>query len=243
MRNRKNSQVFFGIVFVTIAIVTLLTTLTSFKGLWVSISLISLFSLYGLYSLLRRSFFIGSYSLAYALYIYLLEYYIVRPLSGMDLFLIATALGFGLSLLFGKKKSMTFERTYSYSSSDIKSKKKTISEEYSNETYMFIKTQFSGDTRYIYSPNLEVIDIENQFAGTSIYFQERNLNNDLNINIDCQLGAVELYFPKEWNIIDNLNTSLAGVDYGHKPPSDTSSPYRVYLNGSVQLGGIEINYI
>ncbi len=243
MKNRKNSQVFFGIVFVTIALVTLITSLTSFNGLWVSISLISLFTLYGIYSLLRRSFFIGSYSLAYALHVYLLEYYLVRPLSGMDLFLIATALGFGLSLLFGKKKSMTFQRSYTYTNTDFKSKKKIISEEYSDETYMHIKTQFSGDTRYIYSPNLELIDIENQFAGTSIYFQERNLNNDLTINIDCQLGAVELYFPKEWNIIDNLNTSLAGVDYGHKPASDTSSPYRVYLNGTIQLGGIEINYI
>lgn len=245
MKNRKSSNIFFGLVFISIALISLAGALIPNNWHYMSISIIILFSAFGLYSLIKRNFFFATYSFAYALGTYYYNYTVLVALSGWELFFIATALAIGLQLIFGKKRRMTIERSYSYTTTNGRKhngKHKTSETINSDETYMFIKTQFSGDTRYIYSPNLQEIDIVNQFGGTSIYFQERELLNDLNINLDCQLGAIELYFPKEWNIIDNVSASLAGVDYGPRPYSDITSPYTVSLNGKVQLGGIEINY-
>ena len=68
--------------------------------------------------------------------------------------------------------------------------------------------------------------------------------NGAQINLDVSFGAVELYIPKTWNVVNNLNVSLGGVEENKRRVSgDENNTITVVLSGNVSLGGVEITYV
>ena len=61
------------------------------------------------------------------------------------------------------------------------------------------------------------------------------------VNLDASFSGIELYIPKEWKVINELDSSMAGVE--EKNSSDKDATKTLKLRGRVNLAGLEITYI
>lgn len=259
--NRNKSQ-FIGLFIVLFALSQLAGLFNIVGSEYLAIGLGVIAASFGLYSYAYKNFYVGSWSLAIALlYTYPLIPLLsdIKELSLWSLFLISTILGFGLELIFGKKKR---SKKYTYTSStntnqhnhfDAEYKTTYVDDEHfestteniDNEEYVFIDAKLGDHTRYIYSTNLKEVNINTKLGQTNVYFQERTLNNDLNVYVSCKMAEVNIYVPREWRIKDNVSVTLADFNYGYRSSDDASnlSDYTVYLTGNITLGNINIHYV
>lgn len=84
--------------------------------------------------------------------------------------------------------------------------------------------------------------MENSFGSIEVYFNDAVLvNNTARIHVESSFGGVELYVPKDWKVMMNVDTSFGGADEaGH---CNTNGENILYVEGEVSFGGLEINYI
>ena len=107
-----------------------------------------------------------------------------------------------------------------------------------------ISVQFGSVSRYLHADCLETATLDCSFGALEVYFDHVQLNpNGAEAFLNCRLGAIEMYVPANWCIIDNMNASLGGVDVKgrHRMP-DENAP-RLTLTGNVSLGGVEVHRI
>ena len=58
-----------------------------------------------------------------------------------------------------------------------------------------------------------------------------------------RFGAIKLYIPKHWKVLDNLSVNLGGVENkNHNGQLSADAPC-LTLKGNVQFGAVEIYYI
>jgi len=97
-------------------------------------------------------------------------------------------------------------------------------------------------SRYLHSDNLETAELTCSFGALEVYFDHVQLSPEgAEIYMDCKFGAIELYVPKHWRVIDNLNCSLGGAEvHGVKKEYDDDAP-QLTLIGNVSFGGIEVH--
>lgn len=241
MRRRNNKSILFGLAISTLAILLLLSSMNIITGSIIHLSISAILIIYGIFVLFSRSYYVGLYSIAFG-FRYVADYYkhIIdfTQVGYWQLFLITTLLAIGLQMVFGRQKKRHVHIDYDF---DI-----PAGHEHSNigEDYVNIQTYLKETTRYIYSTNLEVVELETKLGSTSVFFQERQLNQDLSIYVDCKMGNLELFLPKEWTIVESISTNLGNVDIDYnRNPSNTVSQYTVYIEGIVSLGNIEIHFI
>ena len=107
-----------------------------------------------------------------------------------------------------------------------------------------ISVQFTGVSKYLHADSLETADLDCSFGSLEVYFDHVKLSpNGADIYANCKFGALELYVPGHWRIIDNVNASLAGFDISgqHKPTAEDAPQLRV--NGNVSFGALEIHRV
>ena len=96
--------------------------------------------------------------------------------------------------------------------------------------------------KYVNSDNLEKATFSCTLGALKVYFDNSTISKDgAVIRIDASLAGVELYVPKSWNIINDVQATLGAVEeknrhYGTEGPVVT-------LTGNIQLGAIDIIYI
>jgi hypothetical protein len=77
-----------------------------------------------------------------------------------------------------------------------------------------------------------------------VYFDQATLDpNGAEIYLDCSFGAIKLYIPKHWQVIDSIHASLGGVENNTRLAKPAENAPKLTLTGNVSLGGIEIQYI
>lgn len=248
MKNRKNrGSLIFGLAFIILAINMLLSQLkiVDISIFTIVVSLVCI--TYGLYSLFSKNFTIGTLGILFGLKYsatYYKEIIDFTQVGYFTLLFIALLLGLGLELLFGgsrKRKHFTVENDLDFSSR--KSSSTYYDGDFNGEhEYLSFKTTFSEDTRYIYTHALKEADFDVNMGSMSVFFQERDLQQDLTLNLYCKMGNLEVYLPREWRIVDNLNVTLGNVDIDNYNANPTSL-YTVTLKGNSVLGNIEIHYI
>lgn len=241
---KKNKNTVMGIIIVIFAVYQLLVMFGIDLGPTSDILIGGLLFIGAIYSMYHKNFFYGSFALSGSL---LFTYHLIPAfkdvtyISIWSLFFFSILLGIGLQLIFGKN---TFKRTIIFENNLNNKKHNTYHESSDNSDYVNIDVSIGETTRYLYSPNLKEVNVSSSLGSASVYFQERTLNNDLNINVDCSMGNVSLYLPREWNIQDNINVSLGHFEVDKDwYSSDQNLPFTVYLNGSVSLGNLEVNFI
>ncbi len=243
MKKRNSKSILFGLSFITIGVLLLLSALDIVVGNVIYIAISAVLVLYGLSALFSRNFFMGLYAIAFGFrysadfYKHILDF---TQVGYWQLFLITSLVALGLQLIFGKKHrriNVEYDFDHDY---DI-----PVGSEYNtmNDDYISIQTYLKETTRYIYSDNLERVDLETKLGSSSIFFQQRELTNDVNIYVDCKLGNMELFIPKEWSIVDSINTNLGSVEVHYNQANNVTGPYTVYIHGDVTMGNIEIHYI
>lgn len=107
------------------------------------------------------------------------------------------------------------------------------------------KVSFGASAKYLHGDCIRKGQFSVSFGAMEIYFDQAQLSPEgADIYLQCSFGSIELYVPKEWQVIDNIRTTLGNVEINQKkfPLPDPDAP-RLTLHGNVELGSIEINHI
>lgn len=147
---------------------------------------------------------------------------------------------FGLFILFkprGKKKKWrqkgsATEPTVGYSNEHIDS----------NELIDTIVVM-GGIKKDVISKNFKGGEITCIMAGAEVYFDKTDFDKSVSIELTVVMGGVKLVVPRHWNIVLNTANILGGVDDKRRAysPSPEEESKTLIINGTVALGGIEIN--
>lgn len=101
---------------------------------------------------------------------------------------------------------------------------------------------FGSSMKYINTPNFEKANIKCSFGAMKVYFDNAIISSGrAEINLDVSFSGVELYIPKSWNIVHEVNTSLGSVEEKNRR-TDSVSPV-VTITGNISFGGVEIIYV
>lgn len=112
-----------------------------------------------------------------------------------------------------------------------------------NDDKVYIFARMSESTRYVESQNLKRVVVSARMGGAVVYFANAKPAGDsLEINVDARFGGIQLNVPKNWKMINNVNSIVGGVSEKNFAEIDENSP-TVTLTGNARLGGIEVNYI
>lgn len=107
---------------------------------------------------------------------------------------------------------------------------------------IYMKSSFGSLLRYVTSDNLRFAELEANFSGVKIYFDEAKVpSGNATLNLDVNFSGVDLFVPKDWNIINHLNSSFGGVSKKGKTPSGET--VTLTLEGDSSFSGITIYYV
>jgi len=117
-------------------------------------------------------------------------------------------------------------------------------EDGSNDNNPVINVNFGGISRRLHAGSLETVQLHCNFGALEVFFDQAGISpNGAEVMLDCSLGAIKLFIPKHWRIIDKINCTLGGVDIEkHYAPAEENAP-QLTLAGNVSLGGIEVRFI
>ena len=77
---------------------------------------------------------------------------------------------------------------------------------------------------------------------TTTYFDKAHIQGDsAQIIVDVSFGSVELFVPKNWNIIKSADSSFGGIE--EKNNNAVKDGPTVYLEGDISFSGVTIYYI
>ena len=101
---------------------------------------------------------------------------------------------------------------------------------------------FGSSMKYINTDNFEKANIKCSFGAMKVYFDKAVVSSGhAEIYLDISFSGVELYIPKTWNVVYDVNTTLGGIDEKNRKTESTSPV--VTIKGNISLGGVEIIYI
>lgn len=114
-----------------------------------------------------------------------------------------------------------------------------------DENHPVISVKLGAAVRYLRAESLERASLSVSLGSMEVYFDHVTLSpNGAEAFLDCRLGAIELFIPRNWPVINNVNGSMGGIDFknaGLASPDNTLPSLR--LMGNVSMGGVEVTYI
>ncbi|MDR0851734.1 MAG: hypothetical protein LBN36_04510 [Clostridiales Family XIII bacterium] len=160
------------------------------------------------------------------------------PIFGAALFL-----SIGFSILFRKKRR--WNKDYNWAGNEDGKHSKEHFEKVVNTTdgtSVYEHTSFGSTIKYINSENFEEAALDCSFGALKVYFDNAKIpSGKATISIMVSFGAVELYIPKSWRLIDDMTRSFSGV--GEKNRQSGAETAVVTLTGEASFAGIEIIYV
>lgn len=152
----------------------------------------------------------------------------------------AAALGsIGLSMIFKPKKTPHFEFEYD---SDRGAGNFSVSNEQGTGESVNFENNFGEAIRYINSDNFRSGEFENNFGAMSIYFDNAIIQDESAFaRVECNFGEIQLFIPKEWRVINNLERSFGSID--ERGRCEATSASTLVLEGEANFGSIVIHYI
>ena len=236
----KHNNWFWGVFFVLAAVFVIATQIpSSFAviGFW-SIAAAVLLAAVFIQSLVRLNFFGVFLSLAIA---YMLFHgSLALPwLSPWLLLLAAVLLSIGFHIIFGRSHKRRYEQRHGDKTDDGY---RTIEDVDGNNPT--VKVSFGSSSKYIHADTLKSGRFSCSFGSLSVYFDQAQLASDgADLYVDCSFGEIKLFFPREWNVVDNLTTSLGGIRNDSRADRVDSALPAVTLTGGASFGSIEINRV
>lgn len=109
-------------------------------------------------------------------------------------------------------------------------------------TAVTFSTSFGSAVKYVNSENFEYASLECSFGAIKVYFDNAVIpSGNATIDLDVSFGAAELYFPKQWTVVNHADTSFGGIEEKNRNNS-TGSPV-VTLTGDASFSGVTIIYV
>ena len=248
----KKDNIFWGIVFLLAAVALVLGKLGMLGG----ISVFSLVATVFLGLIIIRSLptlhFAGILFPIAGLCILYDDQLGISALTPWTVLAVAALGSVGLSMIFGDRARRRCERNHANfhdgqtgagefrrHGHDGAPDFQVIDEE--DDSYIFHRTTFGASTKYINTLHLKEINLDCSFGAMKVYFDKAKVADvGANINIDVSFGNLVMYIPKEWQVINNVDTTFSGIkEHGTSIANET----KVCLTGDVTFAGAEIFYI
>lgn len=229
----KKKNIFTGILFILGAVLLVISQFTDFKeiGFWSIFGGIVLLSI--MIQSIVKKFWLGFFLPPVFIYWIFKAPFELPDISPWYLFGGVFLVSIGFHILFGGDN-----KYHHQNKCNPKFENKNDSED-----NPVINVKFNGATRYLYSQNLETCQINCNFGGAEVYFAGSKLkDNKLEIFIQSKCGGVELFFPKNWKVKENVECVAGGVSFSGHCILDDNSP-EININGNILAAGLEIHYI
>ena len=148
------------------------------------------------------------------------------------------ALTIGLHLIFGRFRKKIVHRGHSKKRDDWDE----VKGERLNDDELDISSTFGSVIRYITSEDFRYAEIDASFAGVKVYLDQARIpSGNATINIDSSFAGVELFVPKEWQIVNHVESSFGGIDEKNNRNGEVTAT--LTLEGNNNFGGITIYYV
>jgi predicted membrane protein len=96
--------------------------------------------------------------------------------------------------------------------------------------------------KYVNSKKLKQANLSCSFGALIVYFDNTTISEEgAEISIDVSFSGVELYMPREWRVINEIESVFSGIEEKHK--KDREETANVKLTGKASFSGIEIIYV
>lgn len=234
----KKKKIFWGIILILAACLILLNGLGYFEDIGViKILFTCIFAGLTVKGIAKISFPLILFPIAFIGIMYSKQLGI-DDLTPWPILLIALLLSIGLSLIFKKDFDKKHIKHFYFSN-----KNKTKEFKNKEDSSINFSVAFGSAIKYVNTNDFNNVNIECSFGGMKVYFDNAIITgNSANIDLDLAFGSVELYVPKDWNIIQQTDSSFGGVDYKNTANNTSTGP-NVYINGEIAFAGLTIIYI
>lgn len=155
--------------------------------------------------------------------------------------LFAALLGtIGLNMIFGKSKNHIKIDKKIIKFNNERTNYATIDRE--SGQYVTANVKFGGLEKYIESEDLRRVDLTAHFGGAEIYLNNAKIpSGEAIVTLDCKCSGVDIYVPKEWNVINKVDVTMGAVSLNGK--STGESGINLILIGNASLCGVDIKYV
>lgn len=156
----------------------------------------------------------------------------IEKLVPWPILIVAVFLSIGLSFLFprhGRHKSEEYSEV-----------ENIIDEQDGGDINVGVR--FGASVKYMNTEELRKVNIDCSFGGLKIYFDHAEILGEQAIaEINMNFAGAELYIPKTWRIVNNLDCILGGVE--EKSARADPAEKALILRGKLSFSGISIIYI
>jgi len=126
--------------------------------------------------------------------------------------------------------------------SSQKNRRRKKADAINSENNPKISVSFGETSRYLHATALETAKLSCQFGSLSVYFDQSELHPDgAEVFVDCSFGAIEMYVPRHWHIINKTRCTLGAAEIDNSRSDTASNPPTLTISGSVSLGALEVN--
>lgn len=233
----KSKNIFWGLFLVISAALIVASQVTSFESIGVISILATVFlAAIIISSAVRMEFFslFIATALLYMIYNEPLSLPFIRPVILLSS---AVLLAVGCSLLFRqRRKKPVFAN---YPSNQYNRPNDSV-----NDNNPYVKASMGSSSKYLRADALQGGQLTVSLGELSVYFDQVRLNQSgAEIFVDCSLGALKLYIPRHWNVVDKIGVTLGEVKNKTQQAQPVLTEPLLTLSGNVKLGSVEINYI
>jgi len=239
----NNRNWFWGIFFLLAGVFVIASQLGSFGklGVWSILGTILLVSLI-VHSLIEQNFIAMFLPVAF-LYMIYRQPLDLPNVSPWILVLAALLTGIGCNILFRpfpkRWEHHTHKNGYCGDTNGRCSETAGI-----DDNNPYIKVSFSEASRYLHADALKSAQFFVSFGSLEVFFDQATLCPEgAEVYLDCSFGAIKLYIPKSWKVIDKTHVSLGGMENDIRMAHPAEDAPCLTLSGRVSLGGVEIQYI
>lgn len=102
---------------------------------------------------------------------------------------------------------------------------------------------FASAAKYLQCENISEANLNTDFGKLEVYFQDTPLlsGKKIHVNADTSFGSIELYVPKNWNVICTRNASFGSIrEYGEPDPDGENE---MTIDADTSFGSINIHYV
>lgn len=235
----KKRDVFWGLLFVVAAVLVIIDGIGYFPQIgFLKIALTVILAGIIIKSTMYLSFPGILFPMAFICIMYS-EQWNIQALTPMPVLLTALLGSIGLSMIF-KKNNLWLHHCWNHNHHHEEHFSEVINEPDGN--VVSCSASFGSSMKYINTDNFEKGYIKCSFGAMKVYFDNAEIKSgNAEVYLDISFSGVELYIPKTWRVVLDVNTSLGGID--EKNRNHGSASPVLTIKGNISLSGVEIIYV
>lgn len=157
----------------------------------------------------------------------------------------ALLLSIGLSLIFSPyswhHRFKSHHNIYHHHANRNHSQWQTDTPQENDPTTVNMTVSMSNSIRYVQSEDLRVLNADIYMGGAKIYLDKAQIKDQATMNLNVELGGLELYMPRDWNVKIQDDVFLSGIE--EKGLANTKTGPTVTLQGRLRMAGLTIIYV